>query len=211
MSADVWLCLCAYVCIDLLPRHDCVTGVGAQAGFYCPPGTSTADEFPCGSVVSVPAPTALPRCRDAPSVCDMTRVSPSPCTARLVVALPRLWMWVTTPRLLSTQPHSGRGNSCVTSGTTVLGDPWQLAHLECTQPCSLAVPSMPPELTSRRLSLLACFHVQVWKRARPELIHVQWPMRYWALRQCRGLDNAHVLRPMRSRLHLPCWLDQAHC
>ena len=132
MSAYVWLCLCAYVCIDLLPRHDCVTGVGAQAGFYCPPGTSTADEFPCGSVVSVPAPTALPRCRDAPSVCDMTRVSPSPCTARLVVALPRLWMWVTTPRLLSTQPHSGRGNSCVTSGTTVLGDPWQLAHLECT-------------------------------------------------------------------------------
>ena len=150
-------------------------------------------------------------CRDAPSVCDMTHVSSSPCTARLVVALPRLWMWVTTPRLLSTQPHSGRGNSCVTSGTTVLGDPWQLAHLECTQPCSLAVPSMPPGLTPRRLSLLACFHVQVWKRARPEFIQVQWPMRYWALRQCRGLDNAHVLRPMRSRLHLPCWIDQAHC
>ena len=79
------------------------------------------------------------------------------------------------------------------------------------QPCSLAVPSMPPELTSRRLSLLACFHVQVWKRARPELIHVQWPMRCWAVRQCRGLDNAYVLRPMRSRLHLPCWIDQAHC
>ena len=56
----VCVCLCACVCIDLLPRHDCVSVVWVQAGFYCPPGTSTADEFPCGSVVSVPAPTALP-------------------------------------------------------------------------------------------------------------------------------------------------------